>query len=374
MTILSARTVGQLLASGRGRGYYPQACRVGISDETATEAIPGISDKPRSSGMAPMGGDYPRDMWVVWGHGWYSFCSGKSEAQYALQKYRMCARRDAGPGEVPPEGGGPESDLPHVGVEVECCVPNPHITRLYRLLKVVKGVGVVSDGSIRAPDGHAPVEIRICGPEGVEIERRVRLACAVLRACKAVVNVSCGLHVHIDARQAIGRSGEEVWTRLMASQRLLLAMQPKSRRENRFCRRARGKDWHYASGRRRRGRAQRYRAVNALSYRAHQTIEVRAHTGTVRAPKILAWIELLVRIARGAAGTTGVKPTKRSLESLGLSEAAMAYVLVRLGLYGPKVWHRLAGWRRPGVYSTALVAFPVREEDQEEYSGDLAAA
>lgn len=375
MAYLSARTIEQLLTSGRGRGYYAIACYDGIGYEVTPADIPGYGDKPRSSGMAPMGGDAPEDMWFVWTHGGFTYCRGKREAQGLLQRKRHRGRnqqqeelRD------PPVGRGPESNQPHIGVEIECCVPNRERDRLYRLLSAIRGVGVTNDGSIRAPEGHAPVEVRICGPEGVEIERRVRLACAVLRSCKAVVNVSCGLHVHIDARPEVGRIGEEVWTRLMQGQKLLMAMQPRSRRENKYCRRARGKDWQYASGRRRGGRAQRYRAINALSYRAHRTVEVRCHTGTIRAGKILAWVELLVRIARGAAGTGGIKPTKRSLKSLGLSESTMAYVLARLELFGPKVWRKVAFRDSQRVLPWPIVGMPPREEAQGEYEGDLAAA
>lgn len=374
MAFLDARTIEQLLASGRGRGYYAIAYNGGLSDQIGPADIPGYADKPRSSGMAPVGKENPPDMWVVWGRGWFNYCRSKGEARYVLQRNRMRAREDAGAREVsPPAGGGPESNQPHIGVEIECCVPNGEQNRLYRLLSVIRGVGVTNDGSIRAPEGHAAVEVRICGPEGVEIERRVRLVCVALRACKAIVNVSCGLHVHIDARQAIGRSGEEVWTRLMASQRLLLAMQPKPRRENKYCRRARGKDWQYASGRRRGGRAGRYRAINAMSYREHRTIEVRCHTGTIRASKILAWVELLGKLAGGAAGP-GVRPTKKSLKSLGLSESAMAYVLARLELFGPKVWRKVAFRDSQRVLPWPIVGMPPREEAQGEYEGDLAAA
>lgn len=375
MAYLSVRTIEQLLSSGRGRGYYAIAYTDGIGYKVTPADIPGYVDRPRSSGMAPVGGDAPEDMWAVWSHGWLTYCRWKREAQCVLQRGRWRSRnqrqeelRD------PPVGRGPESNQPHIGVEIECCVPGGERDRLYRLLSAIRGVGVTHDGSIRAPEGHAAVEVRICGPEGAEIERRVRLACAVLRSCKAVVNISCGLHVHIDARPEVGRIGEEVWARLMASQRLLLAMQPRSRRENKYCRRARGKDWRYASGRRRGGRAQRYRAINALSYREHKTIEVRCHTGTIRAGKILAWVELLVRIAGGAAGTGGIKPTKRSLKGLGLSEAAMAYVLARLELFGPKVWRKVAFRDSQRALPWPIVGMPPREEAQGEYEGDLAAA
>jgi hypothetical protein len=373
MTTLSQRTVEQLLASGRGRGFYSGAFQLGVGYETGSEQIPGIADKPRSSGMAPVGDDLP-GVWVTWGKGWFTYCRGESEARYLVQRSRRLAREGIPREPNPPAGEGPESGVPHVGVEIECCVPVAERGRLYRLLSAIRGVGVVSDGSIRAPDGHAAVEVRICRVEGEPIRRAVSLVCAALRVCRAVVNTSCGLHVHIDARPEAGRSGGDVWSRLMLSQRLLMAMQPATRRENKFCKRARGKDWEYASGRRRGGRAQRYRAINALSYGEHKTIEVRCHTGTIRAHKINAWVELLVQIARGTLEAAGIKPTMKSLRGLKLSEPSLAYVLARLELYGPRVWGKLATRGRPRSLWTGLVAFPPREEDQPEYEGSLAAA
>lgn len=324
--------------------------------------------KPKSSGLRRIADG----QWLVWGAGWWDTYSREESARAGLQSIRRNSRQAR---QQSPEfiRKMPTGDMPHVGVEIECVVPNGHLSEAHQLLGMVRGADVASDGSIRPPEGWCGLEVRILGRQGEEIARRVRYVCASLRKVGASVNKSCGLHVHLDCRPETGRSAEGVWGRLRGAQVLLMNMQPRSRRENQYCRPARSKRWETAS--RRSGvRANRYKAINPQAYRAHRTIEVRCHTGTIRAFKVNAWIELLVAIVKVGGEA---RPTKKYLKTLGLSDATMGYVLARLEAFGSTRWARAGGLSSP-LYSRTesgaeIPAFPHREEYLGEYEAEPSA-
>jgi gamma-glutamyl:cysteine ligase YbdK (ATP-grasp superfamily) len=81
-----------------------------------------------------------------------------------------------------------------------------------------------------------------------------------------------------------------MFANLVYYQKLLFAMVPKSRRDNRYCKKNdKGVNMDdYGS---------RYHAINPESYRKFKTIEVRLHSGTTDWVKINNWIELLSAIA-----------------------------------------------------------------------------
>jgi len=134
-----------------------------------------------------------------------------------------------------------------------------------------------------------------------ELEPVIRELCAKLTETGCDVNKSCGFHVHLDARpEAMGIAGttpQSMYERLCYAQDLLIAMQPKSRQEgNHYCMRNTfnndDRDGYLL------GRADhRYRVINGASYRDLKTIEVRVHSGTINANKILNWISLLHVVA-----------------------------------------------------------------------------
>ena len=121
--------------------------------------------------------------------------------------------------------------------------------------------------------------------------------CKVLNDEQAIVNKSCGMHVHIDCRN---RDAEKVFQNLMSSQGVLLQMNPKSRIEK-FAKKNVERDFEYAmrnGGNRDGSRGEgRYYAINALAYAKHKTIEVRAHAGTVDFTKITNWVAILISVA-----------------------------------------------------------------------------
>lgn len=136
-----------------------------------------------------------------------------------------------------------------------------------------------------APIGH---ELCVLTKEGAEFRDVIIKVCKMLDEAKAYVNTTCGLHVHIDARN---RSHKAMYKRLVQSLPALRWLVPESRRTNdRYCKLV--TDTTFPA----RDREERYKAINGQSYYDHQTIEVRLHSGTVNAEKIIMWVDLLLLI------------------------------------------------------------------------------
>lgn len=147
----------------------------------------------------------------------------------------------------------------------------------------VTRASVKSDGSLSA-EGHVGVEVTILlnAAHGFEpIER----ACKVLNALGAIVNSTCGLHVHLDSGSL---TRNEALLKGMIFEKFLPIMGklvPKSRSRNQYCKlRVSALD------------GDRYSAVNMTAYSKHKTIEIRLHSGTTNPDKIKNWALLLLEI------------------------------------------------------------------------------
>lgn len=116
-------------------------------------------------------------------------------------------------------------------------------------------------------------------------EHIVREVCENLRE-KAFVNKSCGTHVHFDMRGFTLTQVKNFGARLAQCVPALRLMLPKSRHNNQYCY---GSINGIEAG-------SRYSFVNMQAYIKHKTIEVRAHSGTINASKILNWIAICDQI------------------------------------------------------------------------------
>ncbi len=104
---------------------------------------------------------------------------------------------------------------------------------------------------------------------------------------RAYVNASCGTHVHFDMRHVTPDEARLYGARLACVVPALKTMLPKSRRDNEFCARTINDV---------EGNGQRYAFVNLCAYRKYKTIEVRGHSGTLNAAKILNWIAICEKV------------------------------------------------------------------------------
>ena len=105
-------------------------------------------------------------------------------------------------------------------------------------------------------------------------------------------NNSCGMHVHVDMR---GRNPKRAYKNLFEAQPILYAMCPSYRLQ---------KDGYSVPTTdylpfEEKGAKEcvRYSGINKASFNLHKTLEVRIHSGTLNASKIIFWAKLLVKIA-----------------------------------------------------------------------------
>lgn len=180
----------------------------------------------------------------------------------------------------------------HVGIEMEFwCKKNKTELGLL-LLPYSKYVTLKSDSSIEVPEeeiknGGISHELVVCVPESMMTEVVTGVS-NVLKSIKCQVNKSCGLHTHLDMRS---RNHETCFSQLVSAQNILYQMQPKSRADNRYCKKVETKNFKEAEN-----SYDRYMGINSHSFRKYKTIEIRMHAGTVDSVKILNWINILLRI------------------------------------------------------------------------------
>jgi hypothetical protein len=214
----------------------------------------------------------------------------------------------------------------HVGVEIEFCSSEDRDT--FKIAFVDAGldsnVQIKSDGSLRPDDGDHGHEICVLAKQN-EIESVILRVCQVLAVNDAYVNKSCGLHVHMDMRQ---RDKHVAFNNLVACQNHLLAMVPKSRRTNQYCKRVRGRELNEFP-------RSRYKTINAASLRQHGTLEVRLHSGTTDAAKINNWIRILTYIVEAPKIDGTLRTVKGLARAVNMPQALTAYMENRIALFAP---------------------------------------
>lgn len=194
-------------------------------------------------------------------------------------------------------------DTDWVGIEIECMVDvnllPSHIKDGYgrdhhglaEFLKQerVQYYEIKQDGSLRNPEVDkearkwSTVEICIISQATKKMSNVIRL-CEALKTLDARVNRRCGLHVHVDMRHVLTNAERyTIGDRFAAALPLLSAMQHPLRQESTFCK----------LGRNVIESNDRYFAVNMASIVKHKTIELRLHSGTTDANKIIHWCKLL---------------------------------------------------------------------------------
>lgn len=163
---------------------------------------------------------------------------------------------------------------------------------------------IVNDVSVSGSQGFELVSPILKGETGIE---EVKKVCEILVACGAKVNMSCGFHVHFDARSLSMNDWKNLYKNYITLETEFDAIMPNSRRgnNNTYCKslmnRFSNKQSAYdaidnattvaelssnvASG-------SRYVKVNAESYMRHGTVEFRQHSGTVEFEKITSWVRI----------------------------------------------------------------------------------
>lgn len=116
-----------------------------------------------------------------------------------------------------------------------------------------------------------------------KILNRVKL---VMEECKAEVNNSCGLHVHLDMRN---RDMKKCVKSLLSKQKEFRKMVDKSRLQNSMCK-------PLTATLAKRKQQDRYRDINLCAYEKFGTVEIRIHEGCVNTWEIYNWCRYLISI------------------------------------------------------------------------------
>lgn len=210
----------------------------------------------------------------------------------------------------------PTSNSKHFGIELEffCLADQGTLAAKLNEVGVSKFVHLKSDGSIKPKQGYHAHELTIC-VDDTSLHHVMVNVCAALASFDAQVNKSCGMHVHLDARFWSHEKRDLVFSNLVSSQSILYAMNPPSRKngytdssgsKRHYAKPTRSKDYYDAI------RSDRYVGINGQAFSKFGTIEVRLHSGTVDARKIINWVLLLDKIscletavARGPTSVAG---------------------------------------------------------------------
>lgn len=236
--------------------------------------------------------------------------------------------------------GEPSQRFPrYVGVEIECFLSDV-TRRKYKALAEAWDAGITADGSVRADAGTHNVEHGTSPARGDDFVKQLRETCDLLHEQGARVNKSCGLHVHVDARDFTTReilAFARLYSRVEKS---LYGLVSKARRTNDYSRPWGPKltDEHATSEGRcsamdedqpltkrekaldiatygdeslaRRCKTNRYKdssryhGVNFNALACHGTIEFRLHHGTVNFTKIAMWAALCSALVEYAKNHT----------------------------------------------------------------------
>lgn len=161
---------------------------------------------------------------------------------------------------------------------------------------------IVSDASIR---GEKPAEIVspiLKGKSGLESLKKV---CDVLELTNAKVNKSCGLHIHLDAKNFTINQWRNLIINYARLEQIIDSFMAQSRRGNNncFCRslvlmpRLEATILHCNSVEEiARYFSTRYMKINVEAYTRHKTCEFRQHQGTTDFKKISMWLSFLQKL------------------------------------------------------------------------------
>ena len=195
-----------------------------------------------------------------------------------------------------------------VGVEVECLIP--HIDAL----DTPSFWTSTSDGSINSEEGYDGIEMVSYPASGDLLLESIDNLMSWSNDIGAVVNRSCGLHVHFNSLDLTARQVAHVGIVYRYFEEILKGMMPNSRQSSNWC-----KDFPIPKKQLRHITEEseliemyydymdshpsadkyndaRYCGLNVHSRYYHGSLEFRLHSGTINKTKILNWIQILNRI------------------------------------------------------------------------------
>jgi hypothetical protein len=172
-----------------------------------------------------------------------------------------------------------------VGVEIEFISEARSSTLAEAMVSLgrIKGDGSVMPRNGQYGSGH---EFASYVTEGDDLMDLLKRATRNLQEYGAVVNQTCGLHVHLDMQESTDPQKTNIVSWWNAFEKVFFALVSPSRRGNRYCQAgattpARASD--------------RYKALNTAAFSEHGTYEIRLHHGTVMTGTIQRWCLFLLQ-------------------------------------------------------------------------------
>jgi len=237
--------------------------------------------------------------------------------------------------------------------EIECYYPGDDISLVDNVISNInEGIGMSEDGSLDdcGKEFQTP---KLSGEKG---EKVLKDLCQELNDNGFYVNRTCGLHIHLDAKDFQGETEKikKLMLFYLIIEPLLFSYLPFSRRKNRYClplsefyheneiRNAnsitdieqmwyREQSQEQVENRKKyRYDGTRYAGVNLHSLLGNSHLEIRHHSGTIDYNKIINWIRLHVRILD--------KISKNEIE---LSEIIYLKYILNLSLKQAKLFEML---------------------------------
>jgi hypothetical protein len=159
---------------------------------------------------------------------------------------------------------------------------------------------VVTDGSVKV-NGISGLGGEIVSPilSGIEGFEQIEKVCRALKSAGASVNITCGLHVHHDARDFRTETFKNLIKIYRRFEPTIDELVAPSRRENTntYCQTLARINMEEILKKNTLQQiiplyGNRYRKLNLHSFATHGTVEFRQHQGTIDADKIINWIKL----------------------------------------------------------------------------------
>lgn len=161
----------------------------------------------------------------------------------------------------------------------------------------------INFGTFTLPGGDNMFEIRTSPAKGKYFIEQINEMCAILKNGNAQVNKTCGLHVHVDARDLKLKELSNVVQYWPMLQKELYKKPFKIRRANRYCKRRRGdKRLIEALNKAPDGRSittvgsyagshlkDRYASLNLQALLKYHTLENRMHQAVLEGDRIIKW-------------------------------------------------------------------------------------
>lgn len=206
------------------------------------------------------------------------------------------------------------------GVEIECILPS-RISRDDTAMAITAaGVSTYDRGYTHAVDRRAWKVVRdtslsangqeLVSPplivDDASAYQQIEVVCRTLKSLGAVVNKSCGLHVHIGAGDVSVQAGRRLAELYAENEGVIDSLIPPSRRgdANSYCRsvaenidkRGLSRAASIAGIAKAIDAGDRRVKLNFNSYLKYGTVEFRHHSGTIDPVKVIAWVKLCAKL------------------------------------------------------------------------------